>query len=483
MSIELNKKEIPVGAVSAFPTKKFFMSMLTRDIALNDAIMDLLDNCIDGIHRQLKDKDNVPSKPYSGYFGEITINDSHFMLKDNCGGIPLNTAINYAFKMGRSDEYHDDDNLETVGMYGIGMKRAIFKMGLEAEIYSYHSGNQFKVQIPTDWAEQPDWLFNYINLSKEDILTLLPTEGTLIKIGSLHANIKKQFVDKVIFIKNLTLELRNHYGYIIQQGFKISINGIDIEPLELNILTSKDITAKSIKPYVYTSKIGDVEVEVIVGFYRAPANNEEIENELDGSFAKSSSENAGITVICNDRVVLYCDKSYLTGWGELPVPKYHTQFIAIAGVAHFRSTNPINLPVTTTKRGLDTSSAVYAEVKNKIKEGLKFFTSFTNHWKTPTEERSKLFENTETINLLQPGQTKSSRITLEKIKRDEIGKYQLPNLPRPNDEIREKFITISFQREKDKVDAINNYFLSGNAQSAAEVGGWCFDQINNQIDI
>jgi len=399
--------QIPDGTVSAYPTKKFFMSMLTRDIALNDAIMDLLDNCIDGIHRLLKNKTSDVLTPYKGFFGEITIDESHFVLKDNCGGIPLTTAINYAFKMGRSEEYHDDDNLETVGMYGIGLKRAIFKMGLEADIYSYHSENQFKVQIPPDWSEKPEWLFKYSDVPKEEIIRLLPDEGTMIKVGNLHESIKKQFVDRATFLKNLTTELRNHYGYIIQQGFKISLNGKDIEPLELNILTSKDDKIKSLKPYVYSSNIDGVEVEVIVGFYRSPANSEEIDNELDGSFAKSSSENAGITVICNDRVVLYCDKSYLTGWGELPVPKYHTQFIAIAGVVHFRSNNPILLPVTTTKRGLDTSSAVYAEVKNKIKEGLKYFTSFTNNWKTPSEARSKLFENTLKINLLQPGQTKS----------------------------------------------------------------------------
>lgn len=32
----------------ASPTKQFFVSMLTRDISLADAILDLLDNCLDG---------------------------------------------------------------------------------------------------------------------------------------------------------------------------------------------------------------------------------------------------------------------------------------------------------------------------------------------------------------------------------------------------------------------------------------------------
>ncbi len=33
------------------PTKRFFVSMLTRDIRLSDALLDLIDNCVDGAAR------------------------------------------------------------------------------------------------------------------------------------------------------------------------------------------------------------------------------------------------------------------------------------------------------------------------------------------------------------------------------------------------------------------------------------------------
>ena len=49
--------ELPEDKVYANPTKKFFVEMLTRDIDLIDAIMDLVDNCIDGVHRQRKKKE------------------------------------------------------------------------------------------------------------------------------------------------------------------------------------------------------------------------------------------------------------------------------------------------------------------------------------------------------------------------------------------------------------------------------------------
>ena len=51
--------------VDARPVKSFFVQMLTRDIALADAILDLLDNCVDGILRQKKDRSS--EKPYEGF--------------------------------------------------------------------------------------------------------------------------------------------------------------------------------------------------------------------------------------------------------------------------------------------------------------------------------------------------------------------------------------------------------------------------------
>ena len=474
------------GTVLADPTKKFFVTMLTRDIALIDAIMDLIDNCIDGVHRQrkklkLKGEDFI----YKGYCADITLNENEFSIKDNCGGIPLSVAMKYAFRMGRSEEYQEDDNLETLGMYGIGMKRAIFKIGLRSEVTTWHDDTIYKVTIPENWATIQDWLFNYKILRKTDVKGLFKDKGTLVQISKLHKTISRQFKDKSGFVKDLQIALNNHYGYIIQQGFTIKLNGVKIDPIELNIITTDPgaKSKKSIKPYVYTAKIEDVDIEIIIGFYRPPASEEEILEELDGSYAASLSENAGITVLCNDRVVLYCDKTFLTGWGDPPVPKYHTQFISIAGVVHFRTNTPINLPVTTTKRGLDTSSPVYAAAKNKIKDGLRYFTTFTNNWKTQTDERAKLFASPKKINALSPGQsTKSSFIKLTKGKIGENSKVQIPDLPRPATIQNSRLLAISFSRERESIDKIKNYFLQGKPKSASEVGGWCFDKILSQVE-
>ncbi len=122
-------KPIAYVPVKASPVKSFFVSMLTRDITLEEAILDLLDNCVDGILRVGAKR---TSHPYSGYYAEITFDKDTFSISDNCGGIPW-TMHDYAFRMGRPKGSPKAEP-GGVGVYGIGMKRAVFKMGRDALI-------------------------------------------------------------------------------------------------------------------------------------------------------------------------------------------------------------------------------------------------------------------------------------------------------------------------------------------------------------
>jgi len=471
---------IPDNKVTALPTKRFFMSMLSRDIALNDAIMDLLDNCIDGVHRQYKGDAEKSLEMYKGYFGNITLNENEFILTDNCGGIPLNVAKEYAFKMGRSDKYDNDDDLETIGMYGIGMKRAIFKMGVAAEILSHTTTDTFSVIIPDSWSTTPEWYFDFSKINYDDIKQRLLTYGTSIKVTNLNPNIQSQFKDEAGFITELREDLQKHYGYIIKQGFTLTVNGKLISAVDINILTSNRKIGQSITPYFYSNTINGVKVDVIVGFYRQPATSIEIDEELEGNLAKRITENAGITILCNDRIVLYADKTYLTGWGDYPVPQYHTQFIAIAGVVHFRAKNSLELPVTTTKRGVDTSSPIYSEVKNKVKEGIKYFTDFTNKWKTDSEERTVLFSDLKPIAALKLGQESSELLDPKDKKRNDSAAYQLPDLPKPIITKDKDILSISFKRHKNQVTLIKDTYLENPTATPNDVGAWCFDQFYSQ---
>ena len=92
--------------------------MLVKDIALTRAIIDLIDNSVDGARRKRSGGE------YVGLWIEITANENLFEVKDNCGGIPLETARYYAFRFGRPAEMEATPH--SVGQFGVGMKTGTF---------------------------------------------------------------------------------------------------------------------------------------------------------------------------------------------------------------------------------------------------------------------------------------------------------------------------------------------------------------------
>ncbi len=180
--------------IKAGPTKAFFVRMLTRDIELADSILDLLDNCVDGVLRELKRRGQQPSngKPYKGFSAQIIATPDRFEIIDNCGGIPEDIAERSAFMLGRPEER--DADLETVGMYGIGMKRAMFKMGRNSVVVSQPESGPYKVEIPPEWLDEEaqsqadtsshdPWQLQLVPLPKSKRLT---EDGTHITITQLH---------------------------------------------------------------------------------------------------------------------------------------------------------------------------------------------------------------------------------------------------------------------------------------------------------
>ncbi len=123
----------------ANPTKAFFVRMVTRDISLQDCILDLIDNSVDSAwRRQGSSRPSLDaSADLSPYHIVVTATPTRFDIKDNCGGITLDDAADYAFTFGRKET--DKPERYAIGVYGIGMKRAVFKMGADVMIRSTYT--------------------------------------------------------------------------------------------------------------------------------------------------------------------------------------------------------------------------------------------------------------------------------------------------------------------------------------------------------
>ena len=468
----MNDEPRTYDPVDASPVKSFFVTMLTRDIMLEEAILDLLDNCVDGIRRT----NDVESEiPYDGFWAEITFDEQTFSIADNCGGIPWEHA-DYAFRMGRDPE-RGQDAAGVVGVYGIGMKRAIFKTGKSCVISTQSGTDQYEVNITPDWLRRQ----NAWSLPVTEKATRMPEDGTTIIIGDLYEGIATRFGDESEdFQSELVGLIASHYAYIINKGFKVKVNDEIVEASTQELIYDPDNQSvkNALQPFMYKVKTSaGVEVFMAVGFARPVPSQDEIDEENE--IKRYSSEDAGWTILCNDRAVLFCDKTEQTGWGEAGVPKYHTQFIAVSGVVEFRCEDPAELPMTTTKRGVDASSPLYLQVKDKMREGMKLFTDYTNHWKGLENESRNHFAACSSLTFTELKATQdrwSFQSTYRSIAGSSQFKPALPR-PRPNDPKRRR---ISYMKETEKVRAVSEHLFDNADIHPSLVGEKCFDIIRDE---
>lgn len=443
------------------PTKRFFVSMLTRDIELRDAILDLIDNCVDGATRQLKGKVSK-SNAYKGYEAHLSLSGKSFDITDNCGGIPKE-AVKDAFLLGRP-KIDKDKGIPTIGMYGIGMKRAIFKIGLEAEVESRAEDGAFAVSYTTEWLdpENEDWDLPIRSVRNS------PKKGVTIVIPSLRKEISRLFAN-ASFLNQLKAAIAEHFGYLIQKGFAIFVNGEAVRPQTLQLYFTDPSKKSGIRPYDFEAEENGVHVRVSVGFFRTLTR----QDEIDEAATKPETVHAGISVICNDRLVLLNDKSSKTGWGDGSVPRYHPQFRSIAGFIIFSTDDPEKLPISTTKRDLDVGEDIYLFARQYCMEGLREFTSFTNKWKGMEDEAEKFFEEATRKDVrthVNLAATYGSKIR----GRSNAKKY-VANLPVP--EVRNPLRRISFAKKEDVVRKVANYLFGDNDVKPSMVGEECFDRI------
>ncbi|CAI1870848.1 Uncharacterised protein [Serratia quinivorans] len=461
--------------VSAIPAKKFFVEMLTRDIDLKDAILDLIDNSLDGAMRQLNNKNNLKNNDaYKNFHSKLYMNENEFIIQDNCGGISEKIALTKAFRLGNTD-YGDDSELPTIGVYGIGMKRAMFKMGRHSKVSTRTNDNEYSVTITPDWLEKDDdW-----HLPLEYNSDKLEEIGTKIHITKLRDGVSRLLGDEVNFQSDLIHLISYHFAIVINKGFKIYINDKEIKPNLTALLFDKSAFEKNdgITPYIYDNYKDGVNIQLAVGFYRDLSTEEEDESSLE---SKNSSEKAGWTIICNDRVVVYADKTRLTGWGEAGVPSYHTQFIGIAGVVKFSSNDASKLPVTTTKRGIDGNSELYLAVKDYMRDGLKTFTIFTNKWKSYGSSKGTVtsFSNA-SINASSSEITDLIPHEKWKINPKEFGgRIYKPHLPIPK--ISDKVKNIKFSVDYDDFLLVAEHLFDNPNTPASELGKKCFEIALNE---
>jgi Molecular chaperone, HSP90 family len=412
--------------VKASPTKDFFITMLTRDVPLDRAILDLIDNSIDAAHKSGELKNKVI---------EVELNKDHFCIKDNCGGIDKEDAKEYAFKFGRSRE-DDRETPGSVGQFGVGMKRTLFKIGKEFTVESAHPAGSFVVDVDVEkWFSNKDWEFT---LEEEQ---LDGEYGTKITVKSLYDGVSDQF-QLDTFTNDLREDVKKAHFKAISEGVTIKVNDTAVEKYQIKVKSSEELS-----PINYKVNIDGVECRVVAGVSDRDYNA------------------GGWYIICNGRLVQEANTDYKTGWGVDGLRKYHPDFAYFRGVVELESKDSSKLPWTTTKTGVDTDNKIYRRLSVEMRKAMREVMSFLTDRKKEVEDfKMGLIEDTPLDNSIE----ESNNCDVFVLKENE-------SFIRLESQVRKKqnpLVSVQYKVEKSRIEKVKKRL---EVASYSEAGKQTFD--------
>lgn len=420
------------------PTKSLFIDLLTKDISINDAIGDLVDNSLDGALR------NYPDKDLSSRKIVIKLDPKKFIITDNSGGIPYDLAKNYAFRFGRDEETPPNDF--SVGQFGIGMKRSLFKLGNHFVVKSKAiDSSNFIVDIDVDeWRKKgSSWDFEVRALTDNE---KMKNSGTEILIDKLHPEIAKRFAEPA-FIEDLKNEISSEHYLSINDGLSITINNSKLKPGRLEIFHSDNL-----KPGIWKKTFENgLEVKIIVGL------------------GEESTPDGGWYIFCNRRLINGPNTELLTGWGEITpirIPLYHSQFNRFRGYVLFKSKDPVHLPWNSAKNDIDKDTYEFTVIRTRMLEMMRPVIDYLN--KLHDTDQDKI-EGSNPYRKDYDSSMKGIRELKAMEAEDHTEEdFSYKTYPKNNP----KEVNISYKAPRTKVDALKKTL---NLRSMKEVGEYSFD--------
>lgn len=362
--------------ISAEPTKSFFIDMLTRDIGLEQAVLDLVDNSVDGAKGHPVDG----PLPFEGRTVTIEFDKSRFLILDNCGGFGVDTARDYAFRFGRPPG--SPRTRHSIGQFGVGMKRALFKFGDHFSVRSATTTETWAVDVNVpDWEKQGSWNFPWADFGNNSTLSTA-SPGTEIIVTELRKEVGWKFSTKN-FENSIISLIKSKHRQFIAEGLAITVNGNRIAATNLLLLVAEEKEGVKLKPGIANLPFQDeheaeVKVRIIVGV------------------GPSAPREAGWYVVCNGRVIVEADRSTRTGWGlieeesnSLLIPSYHNQFARFRGIVSFDSDDSSRVPWNTTKTDVDQDSPIWRQTRERMLEMMRPVITFLNELDTDIDEHTR----------------------------------------------------------------------------------------------
>lgn len=426
--------------IDAAPTKAFFVEMLIRDIALEQAVLDLIDNSVDGAKRFSEDS-------LADYEVNLTIDSKKFRIQDNCGGFDKKSAREYAFRFGRPTAMPQTPY--SIGQFGVGMKRALFKFGRHFTVRSATEHDRWAVDVDVaKWeADADDWHFHWAEFGDETEISR-KNPGTDILVKKLRTEVALRFGTEQF--ENAIIGLvKSKHRQFIARGMTIRVNEKHLDATDLKFSSSTKLQP-GVSSFTFGAGQDAVKVRIVVGV------------------SQSSPREAGWFVVCNGRVILEADRRKETGWGlveenGLKIPSYHNQFARFRGVIYFDAKDASKLPWNTTKTDIDPDRPIWQKSFERMTEMMRPVIDFLNQLDADVTELGN-------ASPLQQQVTRAAPIAADRLTKKSEFKY--PKRGTLKSKKVPDLVKISYSRPARDTSILQDAL---DVNSPREVGEKCFD--------
>jgi len=338
------------------PAKEYLVNGITKDVTIEECIFDLIDNSIDAYPKNTIEL----VSDYNNYSIEINFSKDHFSIKDYGKGITREALTNETLRFGTKTQHHST----SIGFYGIGLNRALFKIGKDIKIISETNNERslIKLDVTTFLKDNNNWSLPILTENTQGNL------GTYIEIKKLNEEVNDYFTNAE-WIKSFQKEISLRYSEFLNKNLIIKVNNIVIDGQKILTRASSGFQAQK-KDFTYRG------IKVIIEAGQSSKHFFTYEKSYDKE-KNATLKECGWFVYCNNRAVKLFDFTSDTGWKSKP----HTEHAGFIGKVFFIG-NAGKLPWNTSKTDVDLNNEVY-------KKALETMQSFSEAWRKHTHKVNK----------------------------------------------------------------------------------------------
>ena len=347
--LSMQKKSPGIIDVNIGVAPSYLQSVLTKDISPMECVYDLVDNSVDAIRDCVmstaawaRDPYGLPAS-YHGHTVNLSLKEQEVAISDDGTGIATEILSSRALVTGAFSEHRFG-----IGRFGLGLKRALLKLGERYEIKSDTGETAFVLNLSKrELSGSGIWHASKFYSKR--------SRFTSVRVSDLSAGIWHE-LGSANRLDEVRKNLSRRYGLYIRKGLRLTLNGTPVPDFGPQIRQIGPIHPST----HHTRSPEGVDIYIDSGMhehYRLTS-----ERGYDRALIASLTDQFGWYFVCNDRIVKAASHDNELGW----TGRWHQEYYGFVGWVRFVAESPEALPWDTKKTVIDSNSDTFRHISREL---------------------------------------------------------------------------------------------------------------------